>query len=1122
MCSVYFPRWDYGKCILDDPQITGLNKLPYHTDSVMYADEKEAMCCDNQASSYYQSIAGMWKFKYAETILDIPEGFEKESGDGWEEMPVPSNWQLHGYGRPKYINTRYTFEPKNEDLIPPYIDPRKNAAGMYKTFFTIPNSFDEKRIILHFGAVGAAAKVYVNGSFVGYTANSKSAADFDITDFVKRNDKNDLSVLVTEFCAGSWLECQDMWRLCGITRDVAIYAVCDRHLFDFYGYTQFGETLEEAALCVEAKIMNMTKELKAPCKVSMRLFAPDGKELTPSKGCMAENGNLSHRFDEIVPYKQSNEIQGYLTVTAYLRMEVSKPLLWTAETPHLYTVLLTLYDENDNVLEYQSFRHGFRKVEAKDGQLFVNGVSVKLKGVNRHEISPKNGQIVTRHEMLKDILMMKRNNINAVRCAHYPDDPYWYDLCDRYGLYVMDEANIESHGISYRRNILPGNDHRWLTAVLDRVGAMVQCDKNHPSIIMWSIGNELGFGETVAIAAAYCRAYDPTRLIHKRQMNSVADTDSETYPSPDNMIEHVLHKPDRMFIANEYSHAMGNACGSLKDYWKAIYTHKQLVGGFIWEWCDQGLIKKDEEGKEYYAYGGDFGEEFHDDNRCIDGLLTPDRRETAKLAEVKKVHEYITCPAFDSEKGIVTIHNRYFHTDLSCFDICYKVLCDGVVLYQESMPCTAILPGEEAEVALRYDREEIKRLGTKCCREKGREEAGSEYLMDISFCYHKANSFAPAGHEVAFAQFVLHGMRDKAMMVKTDEMPSLTVNETEDAILVTGRNMSILFHKTDGLATLNMGDVTAKRVNLPSVYRALTDGDERNLEFQKNDMLTRRLRGEEPGPETWETVGLKDMRFTCAQIDWEQKEDAVVRVTASLVGTGKNNCRFRVRVIYTVLGDGRLVCDNTVTPEGPMPVLLRLGASMELSADYQKVRWYGFGPWDTYVDRDACGRLGVYEETCGEPLKNYVMPQECANKEHCSYMSLTDSMGKGLVVFGEVPYAMSALPFTAQELDEMKHTTDTIHRDKVILTVDYGKNGLGNRTCGPDVLPQYRLVPQETRFVYTVKALSDTEAVFRETYPEELVQVVTARVLPGAEQFAAESYRDPSDEDIRKIAGLRL
>ena len=644
MDSKYYPKSAWGKRITDEEGITGLNKLPYHTESVPYMGLSEAMECDFAKSSYYHSLSGVWRFYYAKSLLDIPDGFENKSGEGWDEIPVPSCWQMHGYGNPKYINVGYAFLKKGDTGTPPFTA-EENAAGIYKRTFTVPSSFSGKRVILRIGAVTSSAKVFVNGREVGYSTNSKTAAEFDITDFVRYEGENDLSIIVTEFCAGSWLEDQDMFRMNGITRDVAIYAVCGVHLFDFYAYSEFQDGFAKADLIVEAKVMNMTDKLTPPARVSLKIIAPDGSELDAADS--AENGNLSYRFEEKVPFAQPKDIRGGTIATVYLKASLNKPLLWSAEKPNLYTVILTLHGEGGDESELHAFKHGFRKIEERAAELLINGTSVKLKGVNRHETHPKNGYIVSREDMERDIILMKRNNINALRASHYPCDPYLYSLCDKYGLYVMDEANMESHGISYRRNILPGNDHRWLNAVMDRVGAMVHSNKNHPSVIIWSMGNEIGFGETIAIAAAFCRAYDKTRLIHKRQMNSIADMDSETYPSSDNMIEHARQHPDRMFITNEYAHAMGNACGSLREYWDAIYSNKQLCGGFIWEWCDHSIIKKRDDGSEYYAYGGDFGEEKHDGNFCCDGLITPDRRETAKLCEVKKVHEFIVCHSFD-------------------------------------------------------------------------------------------------------------------------------------------------------------------------------------------------------------------------------------------------------------------------------------------------------------------------------------------------------------------------------------------------------------------------------------------------------------------------------------------
>lgn len=1093
MDSKYYPKSDWGKRLIDEPAITGLNKLPYHTNSVPFGDESEAMTCDPTKSKYYVSLSGIWKFFYSDSFLNVPDGFENDSGDGWDEIPVPSCWQLYGYGAPKYINIGYAFLPKDGEQKPPFTSEDKNAAGIYKRAFSVPKSFLGKRIILRIGAVGSSAKVFVNGHFAGYSTNSKTAAEFDITDFVSYEHKNDLSILVTEFSAGSWLEDQDMFRLNGITRDVGIYAVSGVHLFDFYAYSEFSEGFSEAALTVEAKVMNMTEECVPPAKVSMKILSPDGKEACEIAAC--ENGNLSYRFEEKVPYAQSAQIKSGTVATAYLRSSVKAPLLWSAEKPKLYTVILTLYGSDGGVSEIHSFKHGFRKVEESHGELLVNGVSVKLKGVNRHETNPKSGYVVSREDMERDVIMMKRNNINAVRSSHYPSDPYFYDLCDRYGLYVMDEANMESHGISYRKNILPGNDHRWLPAVMDRVGAMLHSDKNHPSVIIWSIGNEIGFGETVAIAAAFLRTYDPTRLIHKRQMNSVADMDSETYPSPENMIEHARSHTDRMFVTNEYAHAMGNACGSLADYWNAIYTHRTLAGGFVWEWCDHALLKRNEKGEEFYAYGGDFGEEKHDTNFCCDGLVTPDRRNTPKLAELKKVHEFIVCKHFDEENANLCVHNCYYHTDLSDFYLRYYVLADGKEIYSAELDCPEATPGEDVEIPLKLDT-----LPT----------GGCEYLLDVSFRYKNDTLFCKKGHEVAFAQFPLK-KASRPDVLSTEALPEIKVFETDSLIRVEGNGFVLTANRNTAEISVKYGELSLKRVNEPSFFRALTDNDLRKLFSDKNDKRS---------PATWESAGIFDINSETAEASLVLAERTYAKIAVKKRLCGAPETGFDTASTVSVFGDGRILFDNTVTPFGKLPTLLRIGSSTELPSELSSVVWYGFGPHETYPDRCASGRVGTYSEKVGDPLENYVMPQECGAKMNTTHMTLCDNFGKGIFVFGEAPYTMSALPHRPEELDKMKHQPDTVSREKVIFTLDYAQNGLGNRSCGPDVLSEYRLEPKKVRYAYTVMPTVGQGDGLRCSYGEDILPSLSYNAENENRISENEEYRDPSDEDVRRATGF--
>lgn len=1092
MDSKYFPKSNWGRRLIDEEQIVGLNKLPYHTPSVPYDNEVEASTCDYTKSSYYHSLSGVWKFHYSESILDIPEGFEHDSGEDWNDIPVPSCWQLYGYGAPKYINVGYAFLERGEEQHPPFTPEDRNGAGIYKRSFKVPENFKNKRVILRVGAASASLSVFVNGSFAGYSTNSKTAAEFDITDFIKRNAENDLSLLVTEFCAGSWLEDQDMFRLSGITRDVAIYASEQTHLFDFYAYSEFTEGFTGASVTVEGKILNMSDTAVKPKRVSMKLIAPNGDTVAKAD---AKSGNLSYRFEEKVPFAVAQDIRPGTTATAYLRAEIREPLLWTAETPNLYTVLLYLHSDDESICEIHSFRHGFRLVEEKDGELLLNGKPIKLKGVNRHETHPKSGYVVTREDMERDIILMKKNNVNALRASHYPCDPYLYDLCDVHGLYVMDEANMESHGISYRKNILPGNDHRWLTAALDRVSAMVHSDKNHPSVIIWSLGNEIGFGETVAIAASFCKTYDPTRLVHKRQMNSVADMDSETYPSPDNMIEHALKNPERMFITNEYAHAMGNACGSLSDYWDAIYTHRQLGGGFVWEWCDHSIVKTDDLGREYYGYGGDYGESKHDENFCCDGLTTPDRRQTPKLYELKKVHEFIVCKSFDREKANLCIHNRYFHTDLSAFYIRYAVLCDGYEIFASEIDCPAVLPSSDGTAALTMP---------------ALDSLSGECVLDVSFRYKSKQSFCDSGHEVAFAQFALKKRTESVL--NSDTLPNISVADTSNIITVTGNGFEVTIAKDSGAISAKYEKAAATNVNTPVFYRALTDNDKRKLMYDKNDKNVNA---------TWESAGLHKIETVCKEIKLTEVCKSFARVAIKYLSSGSLDAEFETETILTVFGNGQILFDNTVTPNGNLPSLLRIGSSTVLACEYDKAIWYGFGPHETYPDRCASGRLGVYSESVGDAYANYVMPQECGAKMQSTYMMLLNNTGEGFCFYGATPYTMSALPHTPQELDRMLHTTDTLGREKTVFTLDYAQTGLGNRSCGPDVLPKYRLNREKVRYAYTLCYVTKSDAISLSSYSSNILPPLEER-KDTAVSYCDEKYRDPSDDDVRKKAGFTV
>ncbi|BCG60953.1 glycoside hydrolase family 2 TIM barrel-domain containing protein [Paenibacillus sp. URB8-2] len=682
----YLPDWE-------NPQVTGVNKLPPRATFMPYPDRESAMRGSYYDSPWVRLLNGLWKFYHSPQGGDLPTDFHLPGYDDseWDHIPVPGNWQLFGYDRPIYLNTRYPFHPDNETLHPPFIPHAANSAGSYRTEFSVPEDWGGQRIFIHFEGVESAFYLWVNGQKAGYSQNSFSPAEFDLTAYLKPGI-NTLAVRVYRYSAGSWIEDQDMWRLSGIYRSVYLFAKPQVELFDFEIRGELDERYENAVLSVTAKVWNTTGQLAEAHSIEVELFDAEGGQIGPAPLARGITGDKFNVINSPRPHIQGHTIRPNTMRTVYLQAPVEAPRKWTAETPYLYTAILTLKDQDNRILETAHCRIGFRKVEMIDGRLLINGMSIKLKGVNRHEFDPDRGRVMTKDRMIQDIILMKRFNINAVRTAHYPHHPLFYELCDEYGLYVMDEANMESHGISYRDDVLPGNDPRWMTACMDRISAMLQRDKNHPSVILWSLGNEFGMGENVALMAAYCRTMDPTRFIHKRQMNSVADMDSETYPPVEWIVHKAVTNPKRAFVMNEYAHAMGNAMGNLKEYWDAIHAHPCLIGGYIWEWADQGLRKGDDRGGSYYAYGGDFGEEAHDDNFCIDGVLYPDRELSAKIAEVKKVHQHIHARPVDLAKGEVLVRNEYYHTALNEFDIHWSITEDGAIVFEGAAEPLNLVP----------------------------------------------------------------------------------------------------------------------------------------------------------------------------------------------------------------------------------------------------------------------------------------------------------------------------------------------------------------------------------------------------------------------------------------------
>lgn len=1002
-----------------------------------------------------------------------------------DAITVPGCWQLQGFGKPKYINTRYAFGADSNKLEPPYIPEGQGMVGLYRKDLTLSAPAEHHRLVLSIGGFSSAVTVFLNGQMLCYAENGRTACEVDLTDAIQPG-QNQLLLRVDEFSPGSYLECQDMWRLSGIFRSVALYEIHELHLLDSYLWADV--TPEKAVLHTESKILNLSHNCAPRVRVEAELLDAEGN---PVGRCSGKTGNDSDRFEEVsleAVFKERGfnpawldgalQIPAGITATAYGHLELEAPHLWSAETPYLYQVRLSTF-LGEEKLEETTVPFGFRRYEInKDGVFRVNGAPVKLRGVNRHEFDPVTGYAVTEEGMRRDIELMKQCNINAVRCSHYPDAPRWYELCDEYGLYVMDEANLESHGISYRKNILPGNDMRWLPRVLDRQAAMLQTNKNHAAIFCWSLGNELGYGETVALAASYCRTADPTRLIHKRQMNVIANMDSETYPSPQNMKERAEAKPHRAFLTNEYLHAMGNACGSMGDYWHEINTHHNLIGGFIWEWCDHGLRQTDPDGAAWYAYGGDFGEAFHDSNFCIDGLTTPDRRFTPKLQEVQTVYQPIAVRVKDLRKGELVVENRCGQLNLNAFSARLRLLESGICRLTTELTPPDCPAGQS--VLWTLDLTDLP-------------ETMGETILQLAF-----EEKAPVHPGCALSGWAQFLWKRAAPQKAAPTEPTFRFVQEGDTLHAENGTLELrLDTRTGALQMCHAGEVVLSDLAF-TPFRAPTDND------AHSPLVL--------GAKNWFTQQYDRPVRKCIEIEQSAQKGSPFLAYTTAYQTGEGS--FYVRLGLWQTAEDQLFVDCTVQPPAEALDPARIGLTAVLPPQ-SAMDWYGNGPLETYPDRRCGGRMRAYHTALGEqPM--YIRPQEYGLHMGTRSLRLTGT-GTPLRFEAACPMAMSALPYSDAELWAAKHTSELPASKAVYVHLDYADRGLGNNSCGPDALPAYRIDSRPCRFGFAItvgaETLTDGAAV-----PDGLPEYRPWQAAAPAE--AVGQYRDPSDPDQRADAGM--
>ena len=992
----------------ENPRLLQRNREPARATLIPYADAGTALAGERGASPYFKLLNGYWKFRC------LPSPAAEEEGEEANLIPVPSNWQMHGYGTPVYTNVAYPFP-----VDPPRV-PVDNPVGVYTRQFSLPEDWQGKQVFLNFEGVNSGFYVYLNGRVVGYSQGAHLPSEFNITQYLQSGE-NTLTVRVFQWTDGSYLEDQDCWRLSGIFRDVYLVATPAVHLRDVWVRTTFDAQYRDAILDLRALVKNDGDSV-AGCRVEARLLNPAGAIV------------LEHALGTVEPAAGEEA-----ALTAGL--PIAAPRQWSAETPNLYPLLLSLYDSDGVLLEVRRVNVGFRQVEIHDQQLWINGRSIKLKGVNRHDTHPDLGHAVSPASMVQDITQMKRHNINTVRTSHYPNDPRWLDLCDRYGLYVIDETDLETHGMDRTGDVsMLSDDPEWREAYLDRAIRMVERDKNHPAVILWSLGNESGYGRNHDAMAAWIHEADPTRFVHYEGAGEspIVDVVSTMYPTVQRLIEQGERTDDpRPFFMCEYAHAMGNGPGNLREYWEAIYAHPRLIGGCIWEWVDHGIRQFTADGEEWFAYGGDFDDKPNDGNFCIDGLNYPDRVPHTGLIEYKKVIEPVIVEAADLAKGTVTIRNRYDFLSLAHLRGRWSLLRDGNLLEQGEMPALEVPPGGSTVITLPYTLPQ--------------PQPDAEYWLNLSFILRDDTCWASSGFEVAWAQLALP-VRAPAPALPRGVMPDLAV----DGLCITGEEFRLAFHERDGTISCweyqGMPLLTAgPRLN---VWRAPTD----------NDVHAAR---------EWRAHGLDRLIHRTDRIEVVRQLPQAVEVEIESMLAGYSlPLAFTVRYRYTIYGSGDVIIHTRVAPNPKLPHLPRIGLQLRLPGTLDQFAWYGRGPHESYADKQQSARVGVYRGTVQEQYEPYIFPQENGNKSDVRWAAITDLRGAGLLAAGLPLINVSVHHYTPEDFTRAKHTFELQRRDETILHLDYRQSGLGSNSCGPGPLEQYLIKPEEVEFSVRLKPFS--------------------------------------------------
>ncbi|MCB2179550.1 DUF4981 domain-containing protein [bacterium] len=997
----------------ENPKIFQRNALPPHTTASYHPHRESAL--SGAASPWEISLNGDWQFHWSPTPADHPPDFAQPTFDAaqWGTIPVPSNWELHGYGQPNYINIGPRKGLSKKHI--PQIDPNYNQVGSYRRSFSLPTDWTEMGVRIRFDGVRSAFTLYLNGREIGYSQGSSTPAEFNLTEYLHTGE-NLLAVEVYSQCDGTYLEDQDMWRLSGIYRDVTLLAVPALHLRDFFLHTEFDRHYQDASLHLQAEVVQTPSNPPMPYHLRVSLLDADN---TPAADPLMLDGTTEQGLTGAI--------------------KVSSPRQWSAESPYLYTVLLELLNADGQTVEAIVQPFGFRSIEIREKQILVNGQAVIFKGINRHEFDPLTGQAISPERMEEDIRLLKQYNINAVRTAHYPNHPYFYRLCDQYGLFVMDEANLETHGVARK---IPGSKPEWRAAVVNRMERMVVRDRNHPCVVFWSLGNEAGHGENFVHMKNAALELDHTRPFHYEgdHFLQVSDVISTMYPPP-HRLEAIAkaEKPLRFTDAEswlgkrvspdvygqapilicEYAHAMGNSVSMLDEHMRIFDQYPHAAGGFIWDFADQGLLKEREVGEPFLAYGGDFGDVPNDGHFCANGIFDATRQPHPAAFEVKKVYQPVEVTPQDLTQGAVLVHNKHTFLSLGGYRLTWEVLENGLPIQEGTLPPLETPPGASELIHLPYN------LSTPT--------PGAEYHLTVRFLLAKDTRWVKAGFEVAWSQFPIPINVPDVTPLEAQEPAAVNMHaDAENILLVTPQGTSG-FNATDatlGAFTLREKNLMASPL-LPNFWRAPVDND--MIVEKWIPALAPRL-----SLQKYWAQAAKKRRLTDFQM--EQMVDGSIEIATQFkIPYGKTP----LKLDYTAHPNGDIDIHYRFTPKKP---LMRAGVTFQIPAAFNHVSYFGLGPHETMPDRLSSGRVGVYHASVDELIHQYPYPQENGNRSQVRWVRFTNQAGTGLecTALGGSLLNFSAWPYTQQDLETAIHPHELPTRSSITINIGYAQRGVGD------------------------------------------------------------------------------